>query len=78
MNDLVNNLSKISVYGPDAIAQHFVVRDATGTSLILEFVNRQKNIYVDHNDGISGYGITTNEPFFNYHLQSIQHYEWKV
>lgn len=78
VNDLVNTLPEITVYGPDAIAQHFVVRDASGTSLILEFVNGQKVIYVDRNDGVNGFGITTNEPFFNYHLQNVQHYEWKV
>lgn len=40
-------------------------------------VNGQKMIYLDLNDVKSGYGITTNEPYFDFHLQNINHYEWK-
>ena len=40
-------------------------------------VDGQKVIYLDLNDGVTGYGITTNEPYFDYHLTNIQHYEWK-
>jgi choloylglycine hydrolase len=70
-------LQDIRIWGPDALAQHFVVRDATGASLVIECVDGVKRVYLDKNDGTSGYGIMTNEPGFDYHLESIKHYEWK-
>ena len=75
--DVYNNLENINIVGPDALAQHFVLRDATGTSLIIEMVNGLKVTYIDKNDGIDGFGIMTNEPTFDYHLTNIKHYEWK-
>lgn len=75
--DLQAALESISIYGPDELAQHFVVRDASGKSLIIEVLEGKKQVYLDLNDGTTGYGITTNEPSFDWHLKTIQHYEWK-
>uniref|UniRef100_A0A6U1CY85 Choloylglycine hydrolase/NAAA C-terminal domain-containing protein n=1 Tax=Rhizochromulina marina TaxID=1034831 RepID=A0A6U1CY85_9STRA len=67
------------VYGPDGFAQHFVVRDATGVSLVAEFVDQTTRLYLDGNDnGETGFGIMTNEPEFPFHLTNAQHLEWKL
>lgn len=70
-------LPKVAIWGPDALAQHFVLRDATGASLVIECVGGAKQVYLDLNDGVSGFGIMTNEPQFSYHLENVKHYEWK-
>lgn len=45
--------------------------------MIIECVNKQQNVYLDLNDGVNTFGITTNEPTFDWHLENIKHYEWK-
>jgi penicillin V acylase-like amidase (Ntn superfamily) len=59
----VNNRS-VTVHGPSvAGGQHFVVRDATGASAVVEFLAGQSVVTTDLNDGgTTGYGIMTNEP----------------
>jgi len=70
-------LADISVWGPPIMGEHFVLHDATGATLVVEFLNGQQNVYLDLNDGVTGYGIMTNEPTFDWHLINIEHYEWK-
>ena len=37
----------------------------------------KQQLYLDLNDGQTGFGVTTNEPTFDWHLENIRHYEWK-
>lgn len=78
VRDLHANMAEVSIYGPAALAQHYVIRDANGESLVIEVVGGKKQVYLDLNDGTSGYGIMTNEPTFDWHLKNIAHYEWKT
>lgn len=77
VEEVLQDIDGITIYGPKIVAEHFVIRDSTGTSMVIELVNKEKRVYVDRNDGMSGYGIMTNEPAFDYHLTNIEHYEWK-
>lgn len=77
VNEVQDALDGIAIWGPDALAQHFVLRDATGASLVIECMNGEKQVYRDENDGVNTFGIMTNEPAFDYHLMNIKHYEWK-
>jgi choloylglycine hydrolase len=75
--DLQQALPNIAIYGPDALSQHFVIRDSTGASLIVECINGEQRVYLDKNDNVDGFGIMTNEPTFDWHLEHIKHYQWK-
>ena len=77
VKDIQSNLDTFTIYGPDVLAQHFIIRDASGLSLIIECVDGKKVAYLDSNDGVSYFGITTNEPTLDWHLQNVQHYQWK-
>jgi penicillin V acylase-like amidase (Ntn superfamily) len=77
VTDIANNLNNIVIYGPDALAQHFIIRDSQGLSLVIECVGGKKVTYLDNNDGKSFFGITTNEPTLDWHLKNVEHYEWK-
>lgn len=50
--DLEKVLPKIAIYGPDALAQHFIVRDAAKRSLIVEVLGGKQYVYLDENDGV--------------------------
>lgn len=52
--DLQAALPGIAIWGPDALAQHFIVRDASGASLIVELVGGKQNVYLDTNNGENG------------------------
>jgi len=56
---------------------HFVLRDATGAGLAVEFLDRSTKLHDDLNDGVNGYGVFTNEPPFPWHLANVKHYQWK-
>ncbi|CAE7294188.1 cbh [Symbiodinium pilosum] len=56
---------------------HWVLRDATGKGLVVEFLDGQTVTREDLNDGDSTFGIMTNEPTFDWQLQAIQHLKWK-
>ena len=75
--DLRRALPKVAIFGPDKLAQHFIVRDASKLSLIIEVVDGKQIVYLDENDGQNGFGVTTNEPTFDWHVKAVQHYEWK-
>lgn len=75
--DLQAALPKIAVWGPDVLDEHFVVRDSHGSSLVIEFIDGKQHVYLDRNDGESGFGIMTNEPTFNWHVENVQLYQWK-
>jgi penicillin V acylase-like amidase (Ntn superfamily) len=68
-----------SVYGPDGFAQHFSLRDASGSSIVVEFIGESTQIYADKNDGKPGHpGIMTNEPAYDWHVENIRHYEVRM
>eukprot|EP01047_Picozoa_sp_COSAG01_P018813 COSAG01_NODE_1028_length_12028_cov_5.688826_4_plen_261_part_00 len=57
---------------------HFVLRDAVGESLVLEFIGGAMHVHDDFNDdGVTGFGIMTNEPAFQYQLDNVRHLQWK-
>lgn len=59
-------LGELTPVGPSlAGGQHFVVRDQTNSSLIMEFLNGELIMTRDKNDyGKTGFGIMTNEVRF--------------
>ena len=71
---------RLTPHGPSvAGGQHFVVRDARGESLVVEFTDGTASVFVDHNDGgESGFGILTNEPNFQWHVENVRHARWKM
>jgi choloylglycine hydrolase len=75
--EVYDSLDDIRIWGPVILAEHFVLRDANGDSLVIELLEGKKHAYLDHNDGKSGWGIMTNEPTFDWHVANINHYEWK-
>jgi penicillin V acylase-like amidase (Ntn superfamily) len=77
VTELYDSMDDIRIWGPKIVAEHFVLRDKSGTSLVIELIDGEKHVYLDHNDGASGVGIMTNEPAFDWHLTNIEHYEWK-
>ena len=59
--------------------QHFVVRDSSGDSLIIEFLDGTVTTTRDHNDqGTSGFGVMTNEPSFSWQVENTRHAMWKM
>jgi len=72
-------MPSITVWGPgEILAQHFVLRDAEGASLVLEWIGGVLRMYVDKNDdGKTGFGVFTNEPEFPYHVANVRHLQWK-
>jgi penicillin V acylase-like amidase (Ntn superfamily) len=52
--DLKDALPGIAIWGPDALAQHFIVHDASGASLIVEVVEGRQTVYLDTNTGVNG------------------------
>jgi penicillin V acylase-like amidase (Ntn superfamily) len=65
------------VYGPDALGQHFILRDAARNSIVIEFLKKQTLIHEDLDDAESGFGIVTNEPPFPWHVENVKHWLWK-
>jgi penicillin V acylase-like amidase (Ntn superfamily) len=69
----------ITVHGPSiAGKQHFVVRDALGASLVIEFLEGLTQVFADNNDGKTGFGILTNEPPFEWQVENTKHAKWKL
>jgi penicillin V acylase-like amidase (Ntn superfamily) len=72
----------VHLWGPKSAEQngaHFIVRDATGMGLAVEFLHRQVVLYDDYNDGglETGVGVFTNEPPLAWQWQNVAHYRWK-
>ena len=62
--------------------QHFSVRDASGASIVVEWMGGQSTpttvqVYDDPNDGKKGYGLMTNEPEYPWQLRALRHFSWK-
>jgi choloylglycine hydrolase len=77
VEDVAAALEDVSIWGPEILAEHFVLRDANGVSLVIELIGGEQHTYLDYNDKSTGYGIMTNEPSFDWHLTNVEHYEWK-
>ena len=57
---------------------HFAIRDALGHGIVIEFQNGKMNIYDDNNDdGLTGYGVMTNEPNYPWMIESMKTLLWK-
>ena len=57
---------------------HFIVRDAKGQGLAVEFMDQSTKLYDDLNDGGEhGYGVFTNEPPYQWQLANVRHFRWK-
>jgi len=57
---------------------HWVLRDASGASLVVETpADGTLHLHDDPNDGMDGFGIMTNEPPFEYHTLNAKHLAWK-
>ena len=68
------------LWGEAALEQggvHFMLRDATGAGLAIEFMDKATKLYDDLNDGVNGVGVFTNEPPFPWQLANVAHYRWK-
>ena len=77
VSELAEVMDDVRVVGPEILKEHIILRDRTGASMIIELVGGEQNVYIDLNDGINGYGITTNAPTLDWHIRNVQHYEWK-
>jgi len=67
-------LNNVYVYGEEMPALkgtpplHVILHDATGKSLVIEFINGKKKIYDNE------LGILTNSPTFDWHLTNLRNY----
>jgi choloylglycine hydrolase len=69
----------VTPHGP-AIAggSHYALRDASGASVVVEFLEGETVTAMDFNDGgKTGFGVMTNEPPFQWHLENVRHATWK-
>ena len=70
----------VHLWGPASMGAggvHFIVRDATGQGLAVEFMEQTTRLYDDLNDGEHSFGVFTNEPEFPWQLANVRHYRWK-
>jgi penicillin V acylase-like amidase (Ntn superfamily) len=57
---------------------HFALRDAFGESIVVEFLGGETVAAMDLNDGgETGFGVMTNEPPLQWHLENVRHAAWK-
>lgn len=70
-------LETVNFVGPFLFSLHFVLHDATGASLVVEFLEGETVVHDDFNDGVSGFGVMTNDPPFPWQVQNVKHLEWK-
>ncbi len=72
VQEVMDTLAKVSIWGPDVLAQHFILHDSTGALLVVEAVDGEQRVYLDLKNGIA-----TNEPTFDWHSNNVDHYNWK-
>jgi len=57
---------------------HWVLRDAAGESLVIEFIEGVMKLYTDKNDGgKTGFGVMTNSPPFRWQIEAMRVQQWK-
>lgn len=79
VRDVLQN-GTVTPHGP-AIAggSHFVLRDSAAGSVVVEFLEEQTLVAMDHNDGgKTGFGVMTNEPPFQWQVENAKHMQWKL
>ena len=74
--------SRVCFTAPKALdgsnGQHMSLRDASGRSLVVEWVGGEQHVYQDlYDDGKTGWGLMTNEPEYPWLVRMVQHFEWK-
>jgi choloylglycine hydrolase len=65
-------LSKLTIINPypfEDVPQHYIISDAFGNHLIIEFVNGQMETYT------TTMGVLTNDPPYDWHLTNLSLYE---
>jgi choloylglycine hydrolase len=72
VQEVMDTLTKVNIWGPDSLAQHFILHDSSGALLVVEVMEGKQQVYLDVT-----VGIATNEPTFDWHLENINHYKWK-
>ena len=58
--EAMDAMDSIVIWGPAIVQEHFILRDSTGVSLVIELMDGKRTMYLDYNDGQSGWGIMTN------------------
>jgi choloylglycine hydrolase len=73
-NEVVNSLKMINVWSGEVPmgGSHFSIRDSTGQSIVVEFIEKEVQIY-----NSTDINIMTNEPPYAWHMENIRHYKWK-
>ncbi|MBW8810223.1 MAG: linear amide C-N hydrolase, partial [Lysobacter sp.] len=78
--DVVAALAGVNVIGPAVGSQsylplHFIATDATGASVVIEFVGGAMNVYPpDYADGATGDGVLTNAPTYDWQRTNLSSY----
>ncbi len=70
----------VHLWGPPSAGaggMHFIVRDAAGAGLAVEFLEASTLLHSDNNDGVEGVGVFTNEPPLPWQVANVRHYLWK-
>merc|ERR1712137_94643 len=70
-------LKHVHFIGPFIFSLHFALRDSTGVSAVVEFIDGEMVVHDDLNDGETGFGIMTNDPAFPWQVENVKHFEWK-
>ena len=81
-NDPEGGAPAFVAVGPNAIGFHFILRDSSGSAVVLEFIGGKTHVHLDsgyYSDSAtdSGVGIFTNEPPFPWHVANAKHLDWK-
>ncbi|HMS32821.1 MAG TPA: choloylglycine hydrolase family protein [Ignavibacteria bacterium] len=58
----------VAVFGNDFVPLHFVIHDAAGTSIVIEWVNGKLTVY----DNTAG--VMTNSPPYDWHMTNLRNY----
>jgi choloylglycine hydrolase len=80
VRDIAQRLHELSVVGPDDkqntyVPLHYIATDATGESLVIEFVNgKLKHYGPDYDHGATSDGVLTNAPTYDWHRTNLANY----
>jgi choloylglycine hydrolase len=73
-DELLEGLNKVTVWSdqPAETPFHLAIHDATGKSMVIEWVNREMKAYDNTMPG-----ILTNEPQFTFYIEKIKYLQWQ-
>ena len=78
VNGVLSN-GTLTPHGPSiAGGDHMVVRDRNWDSVVIEFIDGKTILTEDKNNDHSGFGIMTNEPTIDWHIENVKHAKWKL